>query len=73
MGVRGIKGISGFNMMPRVFTIVASMVLATIVLAITASFTSNKWLSITTGAIAITTALTTIATAILLSDDFTHH
>ena len=54
--------------MPRVFTIVASMVLATIVLAITATFTSNKWLLITTGALAITTALTTIATAILFGE-----
>ena len=52
-------------MMPRVvFAIVASMVLATIVLAITATFTSNKWLLITTGALATTTALTTITTTI---------
>ena len=49
-------------MMPRVFTIVASMVLATMIVAIASTFTSNKWLL-------ITTALTTIATAILLSDD----
>jgi len=60
-------------MMPRVFTIVASMVLATIVLAIVSTFTSNRWLLITTGALATATALTTIATAILLSDDFAHH
>ncbi len=50
------------------FLIVASMVLATIVLAITATFTSNKWLLITTGALAITMALTTIATAILFGE-----
>jgi hypothetical protein len=42
------------------------MVLATIVLAITATFMSNKWLLITTGALATITALTTITTAILL-------
>jgi len=48
--------------MPRVFTIVVSMVLATMIVAIVNTFTGNKWLL-------ITTALTTIATAILLSDD----
>ena len=54
-------------MMPRVvFTIVTSMVLATMVLAIVSTFTSNKWLLITTGALATITALTTITTAILL-------
>jgi hypothetical protein len=42
------------------------MVLATIVLAIASTFTSNKWLLITTGALATTTALTTITTAILI-------
>ena len=73
MDIRGISNISIFNVMPRVFTIVVSMVLATMIVAIVSTFTSNKWLLITTGAIAITTALTTIATAILLSDDFTHH
>jgi len=52
-------------MVPRVFAIVASMALATIVLAIAGTFTSNKWLLITTGALAIATALTTIATTIL--------
>jgi len=51
--------------MPRlVLVVVASMVLATIVLAITTTFTSNKWLLVTTGALAIATALTTITTAI---------
>jgi len=56
-------------MMPRVvFAIVASMVLATIVLAIASTFTSNKWLLITTGALAITTALTTITTTILFGE-----
>jgi len=33
-------------------------------LAITATFTSNKWLLVTTGALAIATALITITTAI---------
>jgi len=52
-------------MMPRVvFAIVASMVLATMVLAIVSTFTSNKWLLITTGALATATALTTIITTI---------
>ena len=56
-------------MMLRVaFLVVASMVLATIVLAITATFTSNKWLLITTGALATATALTTIATTILFGE-----
>jgi sterol desaturase/sphingolipid hydroxylase (fatty acid hydroxylase superfamily) len=74
VGVRGIKALESSNVMSRVvFAIVASMVLATIVLAIASIFTSNKWLLITTGALATTTALTTITTAILLSDDFTHH
>jgi hypothetical protein len=50
---------------PRVaFVVVASMVLATIVLAIVSTFTSNEWLLITTGALAIATALTTITTTI---------
>jgi hypothetical protein len=40
------------------------MVLATVVLAIMATFTSNKWLLITTGALATITALTTITTTI---------
>ncbi len=74
MGVSGISGIGVSDVMPRVaFLVVASMVLATMVLAITATFTSNKWLLITTGALATTTALTTITTAILLSDDYAHH
>ncbi len=65
MGVRGIKVLEDSNAMSRVvFLVVASMVLATMVLAIVSTFTSNKWLLITTGALAITTALTTIATAI---------
>ncbi len=74
MGVRGISGIGVSDVMPRVaFTIVASMVLATMVLAIASTFTNNKWLLITTGALATATALTTITTAILLSDDYAHH
>ena len=74
MGVRDIKALENSSAVPRVaFLVVASMVLATIVLAITATFTSNKWLLITTGALATTTALTTITTAILLSDDYAHH
>jgi len=55
------------------FLVVASMVLVTIVLAIVSTFTSNRWLLITTGVLATATALTTITTAILLSDDFAQH
>jgi len=66
VGIRGIKALEDSNAMSRVaFLVVASMVLATIVLAIASTFTNNKWLLITTGALATTTALTTIATAIL--------
>ena len=74
MGVRGIKTLENYNAMSRVaFLVVASMVLTTIALAITATFMSNKWLLITTGALATATALTTITTTLLLSDDFAQH
>jgi len=66
VGVRGISGIGVSDAMPRVvFLVVAPMVLATMIVAIVSTFTSNKWLLITTGALATTTALTTITTTIL--------
>ena len=66
MGVRGIKALENSSAVPRVvFVIVASMVLATMIVAIVSTFMSNKWLLITTGALATTTALTTITTTIL--------
>jgi len=52
------------------FVVVASMVLTTIVLAITTIFTNNKWLLIITGVLAIATALITIATTITTRDAF---
>jgi len=66
VGVRGIKALENSSAVPRVvFVIVASMVLATMIVAIVSTFMSNKWLLITTGALATTTALTTITTTIL--------
>jgi len=47
--------------------VVASMVLATIALAVASTFTSNKWLLVTTGALAIVTALATITTTLLIT------
>ena len=68
MGVRDKCNTGKSNVMPRVaFLVVASMVLATMVLAITATFTSNKWLLITTGALVTATALTTITTTLLVT------
>ena len=69
MGIRDKCNTGESNVMPRVaFLVVASMALVTIVLAITATFMSNKWLLITTGALATTTALTTITTTILFGE-----
>jgi len=69
VGVRDKCNTGEPNVMPRVaFLVVASMVLATTVLAIADTFTSNnKWLLITTGALAIVTALTTITTTLLIT------
>jgi len=75
VGVRAISGIGVSDAMPSrvAFLVVALMVLTTIVLAIIATFMNNRWLLATTGALAVATALTTMATALLLSDDFAHH
>jgi len=67
VGVRDKCNTGKSNVMPRVaFLVVASMVLATMIVAIASTFTSNKWLLITTGALATATALTTITTTLLI-------
>jgi len=67
VGVRGIKALVDPSAVPRVFLVVASMVLTTMIVAIASTFTNNHLLLITTGALAIATALTTITTAILIT------
>jgi len=69
VGVRDKCNTGESNVMSRVaFLVVASMVLTTMILAIVSTFTSNRWLLITTGALATATALTTITTAITTRD-----